>query len=101
MEALFNKENVARPTAVAADISKDLKGKCGDRLHYALDALLLTKPDFIAMRLHDSFKGWFTDKDLLTRLLGGLDGHKMAGVTQAYEARGPHLTARTSLVAHR
>ena len=26
MEALFNKENVARPTAVAADISKDLKG---------------------------------------------------------------------------
>ena len=73
--------------AYSVSLSKDLKGKCGDRLHYALDALLLTKPDFIAMRLHDSFKGWSTDKDLLTRLLGGLDGHKMMGVTQAYETK--------------
>ena len=30
--------------------------------------------EFIAMRLHDAMKGWGTDKRLLARLLGGLDG---------------------------
>jgi len=68
-------------------LSKALKGKCGDRLHYALAALLLTKPDFLAMRLHDAMKGWFNNNDLLVRLLGGLDGEKMMGVAQAYETK--------------
>ena len=31
-------------------LAKKLKGKCGDRLYYALNALLMTKSDFIAMR---------------------------------------------------
>ena len=66
---------------------KKLKSQCGDRLHYALRALLLTKEDFIAMRLHDAVDGWFTDKDILTRLLGGLDGEKMVGVAMAYERK--------------
>ncbi len=43
-------------------LSKALKGKCGDRLHYALTALLVDKTEFIAMRLHDASKGWFTNK---------------------------------------
>eukprot|EP00322_Chrysochromulina_rotalis_P026845 CAMPEP_0115866008 /NCGR_PEP_ID=MMETSP0287-20121206/20027_1 /TAXON_ID=412157 /ORGANISM="Chrysochromulina rotalis, Strain UIO044" /LENGTH=1093 /DNA_ID=CAMNT_0003320561 /DNA_START=29 /DNA_END=3309 /DNA_ORIENTATION=- len=68
-------------------LAKRLKGKCGDRLYYALNALLLTKEDFVAMRLHDAMKGWFNDKDLLTRLLGGLDGHKMQGVADAFERK--------------
>jgi len=68
-------------------LTKALKGKCGDRLHYALNALLLTKTDFIAMRLHDAAKGWFTNKDLLTRLLGGLEGQMMMGVAAAYEQK--------------
>jgi hypothetical protein len=62
-----------------------LKGKCGDKLFYCLNGLLLTKPNFLAMRLHDAMKGWFNDKDILTRLLGGLDGDKMSGVLAAYE----------------
>ena len=68
-------------------LRKALEGKCGDRLHYALCALLLGKSDFLAMRLHDAMAGWFNDKDLLTRLLGGLDGEAMAGVAEAYETK--------------
>ena len=68
-------------------LPKALKGKCGDRLHYALNALLLGVSDFIAMRIHDASKGWFTNKDLLTRLLGGLEGQAMMGVAAAYEQK--------------
>ena len=68
-------------------LSRALKEKCGDRLHYALAALLLSTEDFIAMRLHDAMKGWFNNKDLLTRMLGGLDGKKMQGVCEAYESK--------------
>ena len=68
-------------------LSKALKGKCGDRLHYCLAALLLPKPDFIAMRLHAAMGAWSTSKKILTRLLGGLDGAKMLGVTLAYETK--------------
>jgi len=70
-----------------ASLAKSLKGKCGDKLFYALNALLMTKSDFVAMRLHDAMKGWFTNKDILTRLLGGLDGDKMAGVAEAFERK--------------
>ena len=66
---------------------KGLKGKCGPRLFDALRALLMTKTDFIAMRLHDAGKGWGVKKDLLTRLLGGLEGQMMVGVTAAYEEK--------------
>lgn len=31
-------------------LAKKLKGKCGDRLFYALNALLMPKADFVAMR---------------------------------------------------
>ena len=73
--------------AHSESLAKALKGKCGDRLFYALNALLLTKPNFLAMRLHDAMEGWFGDKDALTRLLGGLDGEKMMGVAEAYEQK--------------
>ena len=78
--SLFEKE-------FGESLAGSLKDKCGPRLFYALNALLLTKADFIAMRLHDAMKGWGTNKDILTRLLGGLDGEKMAGVTDAYESK--------------
>ena len=68
-------------------LAKALKGKCGDRLHYALVALTLPKADFLAMRLHDAMKSWFTNKDVLTRLLGGLDGEMMVGVAAAFERK--------------
>ena len=68
-------------------LASNLKDKCGERLFYALNALLLTKPAFYAMRLHDAMKGWGTNADILTRLLGGLDGEKMAGVAEAYETK--------------
>ena len=71
----------------AESLSKALEGKCGERLHYALTALLLTKPAFIAMRLHDAMGSWVADKAALTRLLGGLDGAKMEGVCDAYEEK--------------
>ena len=34
-----------------------------------------------------SSTGWFTDNKILLRLLGGLDGAKMAGVTKAYDKK--------------
>ena len=68
-------------------LAHDLKDKCGPRLFYALNALLLTKQDFLAMRLHDAMRGWGANKDLLTRLLGGLDGEKMMGVAAAFEKK--------------
>ena len=68
-------------------LASNLQDKCGARLHYALNALLLTKQDFLAMRLHDAMRGWGANKDLLTRLLGGLDANKMAGVTAAFEQK--------------
>ena len=70
-----------------ASLARELKGKCGERLYYALNALLLTKADFLAMRLHDAMKGWFNNNSLLTRLLGGLDGEKMMGVAAAFEQK--------------
>ena len=73
--------------AYEESLGKALKAKCGDRLHYALTALLLTKADFLAMRLHDAMKGWLVNKDILSRLLGGLDGEKMVGVVEAYERK--------------
>lgn len=68
-------------------LASNLKDKCGERLFYALKALLLTKADFLAMRLHDATKGWGTNQTLLTRLLGGLDGPKMEGVLEAFESK--------------
>ena len=47
----------------------------------------MTKAEFVAMRLHDAMEGWGTDESMLTRLLGGLDGVKMDGVADAYEAK--------------
>ena len=90
---LIGSNSIAQNRATAAayekaydmSLSKALHGKCGDRLHYCLAGLLMEKADFVAMRLHDAMKAWSTDKKLLTRLLGGLDGMKMVGVTQAYE----------------
>ena len=70
-----------------ASLAKSLKGKCGDRLFDALNALLMTKSDFTAMRLHKAMEGWFTSKDILTRLLGGLDGDKMTGVAESFERK--------------
>ena len=80
MASLFEKK-------YSESLGKNLKEKCGSRLHYALNGLLLTTPDFLAMRLHDAMKGWVTDKDILTRLLGGLDGEKMEGVAEAFERK--------------
>jgi hypothetical protein len=77
---LFEKEH-------GESLASNLKDKCGERLFYALNALLLTKADFLAMRLHDAMKGWGTNQSLLTRLLGGLDGDKMRGVVEAYEQK--------------
>jgi hypothetical protein len=77
---LFEKEH-------GESLASNLKDKCGERLFYALNALLLTKADFLAMRLHDAMKGWGTNQSLLTRLLGGLDGDKMQGVVEAYEQK--------------
>mmetsp|Transcript_18138 Transcript_18138/g.30301 ORF Transcript_18138/g.30301 Transcript_18138/m.30301 type:complete len:1081 (+) Transcript_18138:3-3245(+) len=64
-----------------------LDGKCGKRFHATLSGLLLPRPDFIAMRLEAAMKGWTTDKRLLVRLLGGLDGESMIGVNLAYERK--------------
>ena len=47
----------------------------------------MTMPARDRFRLHDAMKKWFTDKDILTRLLGGLDGEKMLGVRNAFEAK--------------
>ena len=66
-------------------LASNLEDKCGPRLFKALCALMQPKADFIAMRLHDAMEGWGTNTDILTRLLGGLDGEKMAGVAEAFE----------------
>ena len=68
-------------------LAKALKGKCGDKYYMALSALLMPKPDFIAMRLEAAMKGWGTDKSILLRLLGGLQGSAMVGVREAYERK--------------
>eukprot|EP00308_Calcidiscus_leptoporus_P000332 CAMPEP_0119373158 /NCGR_PEP_ID=MMETSP1334-20130426/23665_1 /TAXON_ID=127549 /ORGANISM="Calcidiscus leptoporus, Strain RCC1130" /LENGTH=1062 /DNA_ID=CAMNT_0007390837 /DNA_START=170 /DNA_END=3358 /DNA_ORIENTATION=+ len=64
-----------------------LDGKCGKRFMKCLKGLLLTREDYIAMRLEECFKGWFTDKTILVRFLGGLDGDLMLGVAAAYERK--------------
>ena len=71
----------------SVSLAKDLEGKCGPRLFYALSALLLTKPDFLAMRLHDAMQGWGANQILLTRIVGGLDGDLMAGVNESYQRK--------------
>ena len=70
-----------------SSLAKALKGQCGERLYDALCALLMPKAEFIAMRIHEAMEGWGTDKDVLTRLLGGLDGGAMSGVVKAYEKK--------------
>ena len=70
-----------------ASLGKALKGQCGPRLHDALCALLMPKEEFIAMRLHEAMEGWGSDKYVLTRLLGGLDGGAMTAVVKAYEKK--------------
>ena len=40
--------------------------------------LTLTRPAFVARRLHEAMKGWGTEEGVLIRLLAGIDGGDMA-----------------------
>jgi len=66
---------------------KALDGKCGKRFMNCLKGLLMEREDYIAMRLEDAMKGWITDRKVLVRFLGGLDGDLMLGVAAAYERK--------------
>ena len=68
-------------------LGKSIKSSCADKIGWCLSSLLLPRPDFVASRIKKAQEGWFTDKMTLVRLLGGLDGRKMVGVLDAYEAK--------------
>eukprot|EP00900_Chrysochromulina_parva_P010576 jgi/Chrpa1/1951/Chrysochromulina_OHIO_Genome00013467-RA len=68
-------------------LTKALKGKCGERLFDALHALIMPKPEYVAMRLKKAMEGWGRDSDVMTRMLGGFDGDGMAAVAEAFERK--------------
>ena len=71
----------------SVSLGKGIKDKMSTKLGWCLSALLMPRPEFVAMRLEKAMSGWFTDKTDLLRLLGGLDGPKMNGVLDAYERK--------------
>ena len=68
-------------------LGKALDGKCGEKLHLCLTALILPWEDFICSQLKKAMDGWGTEEAVLIRLLSGLDGDKMTAVAEAYERK--------------
>jgi len=52
-----------------------------------LQGMLLSRPAFVAYRLHEAMKGWGTEDQVLVRLLAGIDGGDMAECVQTFESK--------------
>jgi len=78
-------------------LAKALERSPKKKLVTMLQGLLLSRPAFIAHRLHEAMKGWGTNEQVLVRLLSGIGGEEMAEVVQSYEAKyGTPLAAALS-----